>query len=326
MPGRRRAVTWAVGLAVTALALTLPLYASGSGLFLWETIAVQILFAVSVNVLLGYADIPSFGQAAYFGIGAYITALMAQHGLPTPVVVLAGTTCGGLAAAAAGLVTVRATGIAFSMLTLAIAQGVYTLVFHAPVLGGENGIPAISRVDLGPIELSRNRVYWYLLVACVAAGIAGYRVVIGSPFGHALQAIREDPRRAAFLGLDLRMYRVAAFTLAGFGAGLAGSLFAYASQIVTPEVMYWTQSGNPIIMALIGGMHSFYGPALGAVIFTYLLHELGHVTPAFNVYLGLVFLGFLIFLPGGAVSAPAVARTLLRRAFARVGRERKARP
>jgi branched-chain amino acid transport system permease protein len=203
---------------------------------------------------------------------------------------------------------------------------VYTLVFHAPVLGGENGIPAISRVDLGPIELSRNRVYWYLLVACVAAGIAGYRVVIGSPFGHALQAIREDPRRAAFLGLDLRMYRVAAFTLAGFGAGLAGSLFAYASQIVTPDVMYWTQSGNPIIMALIGGMHSFYGPALGAVIFTYLLHELGHVTPAFNVYLGLVFLGFLIFLPGGAVSAPAVARTLLRRAFARVRRERKARP
>jgi len=96
MPGRRRAVTWAVGLAVTALALTLPLYASGSGLFLWETIAVQILFAVSVNVLLGYADIPSFGQAAYFGIGAYITALMAQHGLPTPVVVLAGTTGGGV--------------------------------------------------------------------------------------------------------------------------------------------------------------------------------------------------------------------------------------
>jgi branched-chain amino acid transport system permease protein len=262
---------------------------------------------------LGYAAIPSFGQAAFFGTGAYTVALLAPLGVPVPLVVIASLAIAGVLAAAVGLATLRATGIAFAMVTLAISQALYTIVFHGQFLGGENGFPGITASDLGPLHLAEPRVFWFVLVTFCVLGIAGYRLMVTSPFGSALLAIREDPKRAAAMGLNIRAYRVGAFVLAGCGGGVAGSLFAYANQIVTPEALYWTQSANPLIMALMGGVRSFVGPLLGALVYTAMLHELSQLTHAFLLFVGLIFLLFLFFLPEGLISAPAQLRLAVSR-------------
>jgi branched-chain amino acid transport system permease protein len=298
-------------LAALAFVIALPQVANSSTLFFWEAVAVQMLFATSVNLLFGYANIPSFGQAAFFGVGAYAAAMLSARGVSTPVVIIAATVASALVAVMAAAITQRITGVGFSMMTLAIAQAMYTVVFHSSALGGENGISGIERADIGPLSIASNHVFWYVLVGFVIAGLAAFRLVVISPFGYALQAIREDPKRAMFLGINVRLYRGIALVIAGAGGGLAGALFAYASQIVTPDVMYWTQSGNPIIMALIGGRASFFGPLLGAFVFTFVIQLLGHITPAFTLYVGIIFLLFLLLLPEGLVSLVDVARRRL---------------
>ena len=306
-----------VAACVAVVVITVPMYAHTSGLFLWETVAVQMLFATSVALLFGHANMPSFGQAAFFGVGAYAAALLAPTGLPLPLVLLVAALIAGAFAALVGVITVRATGLAFSMLTLAIAQSLYTLVFHVASLGGEDGITPLQRSPLGPLSLTTNTEYWYFLAIVVVATVLAFRVVQRSPFGFALRAIRDDPVRAASLGVNLRAYRVAAFVIAGIGGGIAGGLFAFASDVVTPDLLYWTQSGNPIIMSLIGGLHSFAGPLAGAALFTLMTHQLGEITPTYILYVGIVFLGFLVFLPEGLVSLPRAVRGLVARAARR---------
>ena len=220
----------------------------------------------------------------------------------------------GLVAAGAGLVITRTSGLAFSMLTLAVAQALYTLVFHNAALGGENGLPGLRRSMVGPLDLNDATTYWFVVVGFAVLGIVAYRVIVRSPFGYALRAIREDAVRATYLGINVRRHRLAAFVMAGCGGGVAGALFAFATQIVTPELLYWTQSGNPIMMALIGGSRSFLGPVVGALVFTVVVHQLSQVRrPPSSCSLGLIFLFFLTVLPEGLVHAPAAVRRLARR-------------
>lgn len=312
MPPLRRLAPWVLGAAIVALALAFPRIGTGADLFFWESVALLALFALSVNLLIGYAGIPSFGQAAFFGIGAYTVGLASTRGWsPVLVLLLAAFTAAAGAAIMGGLAS-RSTGIAFSMLTLAMAQALYTLTFHVPALGGENGLPGIERGRLLGINLTRQAPFWYFSLAAAALAVAALRLVVVSPFGHTLRVIRDDPKRALFLGLNVRLYRVAAFTVAGGIAGWAGALFAYANQIVTSDTLYWTQSGNPIIMALIGGVHTFWGPALGAVIFVWTTHLLAQLTPAWILYVGLVFFFFVVVMPEGLLSLPARLRHLRR--------------
>ena len=317
MRSRRRVQAWlAAGLALAAIGL-IPLLANGSALYFWETVAIQMLYATSVNLLLGYAGIPSFGQAAFFGAGAYVAALLGPLGWPVPLVVLAAMLVAGLIAAGSGLITSRVGGLAFSMLTLAIAQALYTLVFHSTFLGGENGFPGLRPAPLGPIDFGDRTVYWFLVVVFVAAGMLAYWVIVRSPFGYALKAIRHNPGRATYLGIDVRRYVVATFVMAGCGGGLAGAIFAFANQIVTPDVLFWTRSGDPIIMGIIGGRHAFLGPMLGAFLYTVLTRQLSEVTSNFMLVIGIVFMFFLVALPEGLVRLPATVAQGVRRVRAR---------
>ena len=320
--GWLRLVWVAVAVAVLVTVLALP-HTSDSGiLFVWETAAVQILFATSVNLLFGEAGIPSFGQAAFFGVGAYTVAMGVPHGWSPPVLLVAAIGCAGLAAALTGLVTWRTTGLAFAMLTLALAQAIYTLVIKTDTFGGYNGIPSVTIEPVAGIDLADPTVFWYFMAGCVGLGVLAFWRISRSPFGHTLRSIRQDEVRATFLGVNVRAYRVLAFTIAGCGAGLAGALFAYANQIVTPDALYWTGSATPIIMLLLGGMGYFLGPAVGAVLFTWMLHYLNEITTSYLFVTGLLLLAILVFLPRGLLSVPASVRELA----ARLARRRAARP
>ncbi|MCL6595903.1 MAG: branched-chain amino acid ABC transporter permease [Firmicutes bacterium] len=302
---------WAVALAVAVVAWAVAVPRLGLGqLALWEDVAIQVLFATSVNLLLGYANIPSFGQAAFYGAGAYTVALLAQSAWPPLAALAAAVAVAAALAFVTGLITSRVTGLAFSMVTLAIGQVLYTFVLQSNAAGGEGGISGVAPPARGLFDLTQPVHLWWFILLCVAVAMLALWWVVSSPFGRALTAIREDPKRAAFLGIAVRRYRVMAFTIAGGAAGLAGGLYAYSTTIVAPAVLNWTQSASPIMMALVGGMHTFLGPALGAVLITWLLYVLGQATRAYLLYVGVVLLAFVLLVPRGIVSIPDLLRRL----------------
>jgi branched-chain amino acid transport system permease protein len=289
---RPRFLGGVLAVAGAAMAAALPHLVSQSQLYFWETVLVQVLFATSVNLLWGYANLPSFGQAAFFGMGAYTVAEMASR-WAVPACLAAAVAAGALAALLLGIAVVRVGGTAFSMVTLAIGQGLYLAAYQTPTFGGENGIPDVLPRGLTP------GAYWLVLVAGVALGMAFLYRVVHSPFGLTLMGIRDDPKRAQFLGIPVYRRRLLAFVFAGATGALAGGLMAYASGIVTPDSLYWTQSGYPVVMAVVGGIHTFWGPALGALVVTWILQQLSQVTPAYLLPLGAVLLAVLMAAPRG---------------------------
>ena len=309
----RRLGGLAVAVVVVLFVLLLPQYATIGDLYFWETAAVAVLFATSTNLLFGQAGIPSFGQAAFYAVGAYTAALAAEHHWPVLLALLVGTLLAGAAAAVAGVLAWRVTGLAFSMLTLAISQMLYTLAIKNNTLGGFNGISGFSVSTIAGIDVTDPGYLWYAAVVLVAIGCLGFWLIGRSAFGHTLRCIRENPARALFLGVNVRAYRALAFTLAGAGAGLAGGVLAYTSQVVTPDTAYWTQSATPVIMLVLGGIGYFYGPAVGAVVLTALLHWLTNETHAYILYVGLLLYVVLLFLPQGLLSLPRVVRSLFDR-------------
>lgn len=309
----RLALVAGVAVAVAAVVVTMPSVGTSADLFFWELVAIQILFAISVNLMIGHAGVFSFGQAAFFGIGAYATGLLAPHALPPPLAIIVAVALSGIAALAIGVVVTQAQGLAMAMLTLAIAQSFYSLAFHVQALGGENGLPNVRRLPFAGLDLSDQTVFWFFCMAWVVVGVLALRLIVSSPFGHALHMIRDDSKRAEFLGLNVRAYRIAVFAIGGAGAGLAGSLNAYVNEFVAPDVLYWTHSGDPIIMSLIGGFSTFWGPVLGAVVYSTVTRQISQLTPAWVLYVGIVFYGFVLFLPNGILGAPEGMRTQWRR-------------
>ncbi len=304
-----RAAWLGAGLTTVVVAIVVPLVSRPADLHFWTETAVLALYAMSVNLLLGYAGIPSFGQAAYFGIGAYTVGLLATRGLPLPVTLLVGTLAATLAAVVVIRLSIRASGLAFSMLTLAFAQALFTVTFRLDVLGGENGLVGLFPGTVLGFDLSRDPVaLWLFVLALTAIVLAGLRLVVISPFGSMLQMMRDDERRAEFLGVPVVRFRTGAFALAGGIAGLAGALDAYVLGLVTPDHLFWTRSGEPIIMAIIGGMHHFLGPVVGSVVYLWTRDALSRVTAAWVLWIGLAFLAIVIAAPGGILGLPATFR------------------
>lgn len=281
-------------IVVLVLAVSVPSWAAVNQIFFWETVLVQVLFATSVNLLIGTAEMASFGQAAFFGIGAYSLALMNEH-TNVALAIIAAVAIAGLAGAVFGFAIRRLSGLAFAMVTLAIAQMLYLIASQSSFLGGENGLPNVF-----PGSLNANQV-WYLILACAVIGVGFFWLVSKSPLGSALRGMRDDPVRLVALGANLRTLRVLAFALAACGAGLAGALFAYANGIVTTDSLYWTQSGLPIFMAIIGGVRTFWGPAIGAVILTSLTTYLSDKMDSYILPLGILLAIVVIFLPQGVL-------------------------
>ena len=224
------------------------------------------LFASAFNLLLGFAGLLSFGHAAFFGGAAYVCAwLVKEAGWSPGLGLVAGTVVGGLLGAIFGWVAIRRAGIYFAMITLALAQMIFFFYLQAPFTHGEDGIQAVPRGRLfGVLDLSHTLVMYYVVLAIfVAAFLFIYRIV-HSPFGQVLKAIRENEPRAVSLGYDAERYKLLAFVLSAGLSGLAGSVKAIVFQLASLTDVHWTMSGEVVLMTLLGGMGTIFGPVVGA--------------------------------------------------------------
>ncbi|MBI4638212.1 MAG: branched-chain amino acid ABC transporter permease [Candidatus Rokubacteria bacterium] len=310
------------GLTLLA-ALCVPALGSRFYTFVATDVAILALFAVSLNLLLGYTGLVSFGHAAYFGIGAYgCGILMKKLGVSFVLAFPAGGALAGLLALVFGFFCVRLTKIYFAMLTLAFAQIVWAICFKwNDVTGGEQGMPEIPYPDLawmGRLPLLadwRTSDHFYVLtVVLVAACLAVLRRIVGSPFGRMLTTIRENPERAEFIGVNVRRYELLAFVIAGVFAGLAGALFGIYNRGVFPDFAYWPKSSEVLIMTILGGMGYFYGPVVGALVLLVLNQQITSYTEYWPVVLGTILIVLLFAFPGGLVGAlHAAALRLARR-------------
>jgi branched-chain amino acid transport system permease protein len=273
------------------------------------------LFALSLDLIMGYTGMVSFGHAAYFGLGAYGSALsLLGFGVPIPVALLAGALLAGVVAVPVGWFSTRATGIYFAMLTLAFAQLLYTVAYKwRDLTGGSDGIAGVPKTALfwhGP-SLASPRAFYFVVAAAVVLSLAACRGLVASPFGRALQAIRENERRFVALGRDPRPFKLVIFVIAALFAGLAGALFAPFRGFASPEVMFWVLSGQGLMMVITGGIGTLIGPIVGAGVFILVQEILSSYTEHWMIFTGAIFVLMVIFLPGGLVGT---ARRLASRA------------
>ena len=250
------------------------------------------LFACAFNLLLGFTGLLSFGHAAFFGSAAYITGwiIKSQHWTPE-LGILAGTVGAGLIGLMVGLVAIRRQGIYFAMITLAIAQMVYFVYLQSPFTGGEDGLQGVPRGNLfGLISLKSDTVLYYFVVAVFLLGFLFISRVVHSPFGQVLKMIRENEPRAISLGYQVDRYKLLAFVLSAALAGLAGSLKTLVMGFATLSDVYWSMSGEVILMTLLGGVGTFFGPVLGAGIVVSLQDMLADKVGSWvNVIIGVIF-------------------------------------
>jgi branched-chain amino acid transport system permease protein len=308
----------ALGAALVVLAL-FPLAGSTFYTELVTKVMILAIFALSLDLLVGYTGLVSFGHAAFYGIGAYTLGLMAPKyeaanlWLTLPMSVLAA----GAAALVVGVFVVRVKGIYFIMVTLAFAQMFY-FVFHDTKFGrGSDGIsmnfkPGAAIGGYTPFDLGNaTHVYYFVFVLMLAAFLF-LRVVLRSPFGRALMGIRSNEHRMRSLGFPVYRYKLASFTLAGSLAGLAGYLSALQFGFVNPELLSWHQSGNVLLMLILGGVGSLYGAVVGAFAFVALEEIFQALTVHWQLLLGAAIVLLVIFLPGGLASvAGRFRRTLV---------------
>lgn len=259
------------------------------------------LFAVALDLLIGYAGLLSFGHAAFWGASAYATGLIAIHsGLPFPVAVLGGALASALLALPIGWLSVRRTGIYFAMVTLAFAQLVYfTANQWRSVTGGENGLQGIPRTLPG-LDLDDGFTFYHAALPLVLIGLLVAWRVVNSPFGAVMAAVRDNPDRARALGYRVDRYRLAAFTGSAFLTGLAGGIYAVNHGFASLHEVYWTTSGKAVVMTLLGGIGTLWGALLGAGIVVRLEDWLA--TAGFagvNLVTGAVFVAVVLLFRGG---------------------------
>ena len=288
--------------------------------------------AIGFNLLLGYSGLLSFGHSAFFGAGAYAVALMMRYlGVTSmELFILGGIAFSAVLAALFGVVCVRHTRIFFAILTLALSQVLWTLAYKFFwITGGTDGL----RVPFSKVTLLGGLVgfpgtdafakfitaYYYYVLAAFCVCVALMWLIVHSPFGKTLQAIRDNETRARFLGVRIWRYRWLAFLVSGIFTGVAGTLWVPLNGITTPDVLYWPQSGKIVFFAVLGGFRNFTGPIVGAVIFNYLEVYAVAVTEYWQITLGVILIALVTFLPSGVVGSAA-------RLSARLKRGREASP
>jgi len=269
-------------------------------------VLVLALAAMSVNFLLGFTGVLSFGHAAYFGLGAYGTGLALKFvTLSTPLSILAGMVLAGIAGGLLGALIVRRRGVYFAMVTIAFGQVFYYIAFQwSSLTGGDDGLRGFSRqpLDFGlfTIDILSNANAFYYFVLLFFALVAGVMaLILRSPFGRTMLAIRENERRARFLGIAVERHIWIAFTLSCFFIGVAGALYALTNNFADPRGLHYSQSGDFVMMAVMGGMRTFWGPLLGAAVFVVLQDYLSSVTVNWMSFVGLLFVLVVLFFPRG---------------------------
>ena len=273
---------------------------------LGSRILVLGLAAMSVNFLLGFTGVLSFGHAAYFGLGAYGAGFALKFLAPsTPLALVCGMLLGGIAGAVLGALIARRRGVYFAMVTIAFGQVFYYIAFQwSSLTGGDDGLRGFSRqpLHLGftTIDILGNATaFYYFVLVCVAiaAGVMGF--ILRSPFGRTMIAIRENERRARFLGIPVDRHIWIAFTLSCFFMAFAGALYALVNNFADPRGLHYSQSGDFVMMAVMGGMRRFWGPLLGAAVFVVFQDYLSSVTVNWMSFVGMLFIAIVLFFPRG---------------------------
>jgi branched-chain amino acid transport system permease protein len=295
--------------AVTALVfaglLLLPLYSAISGnifvLTLFTRIVIFALAAASLNLIMGYGGMMSFGHAAYLGIGGYAVGILAHEGIGSgfiqwPVALAASA----LFALVIGALSLRTRGVYFIMITLAFAQMAYYVASGLSRYGGDDGLTVYKRSDFGGlINLSSRVQFYYLCLGCLLGGIYLIWRIVNSRFGMVVQGVRSNEQRMQAIGFPANRYRLVCFVIAGTMCGLAGALLANNTDFISPAVMYWTRSGDLMVMVVFGGMGTLFGPVIGAIVFLVLEEFLSQITEYWALIMGPLLLLIVLFGRGG---------------------------
>ncbi len=314
-----------LGLAMVVLIALVPL---GTG-WLYSAANVSLvyraliwgLFALSLDFVMGYTGLVSLGHALFWALGAYVSGISLFHFTESAILAFAAAVLvGALVAWVVGYLSIRIHGVYFAMITLAFAELFYNLLYRLDITGGSEGLFGFSAFfgvgdvgfylrdftgTYGPVRVTSTSMYLYLALVILVVSYFIMRRMLRSPFGTVLKSIRENEERATFLGYDTTVYKRRAFTVSGAFATMAGVLFAFNSGFVSPEAGEWLKSGEVVVMVILGGMGTLYGPIIGAFAFFGLESVITDFTRRWRLFLGLIFVLFVIFLPRGLISIPS---------------------
>jgi len=303
-------------LAVLALLTALPSLAQAPGYTAMTTLATRVLIygiaAASLNLVLGYGGMVSFGHAAFFGIGGYTVGILYQHytlgeplfgfipgtnqlliTLPAAIVV------SGLFAAAIGALSLRTGGVQFIMITLAFAQMLFFLFVSLKTYGGDDGLIIRRANELPGLNMRDKQTVYYVCLAIAVLFALVLSRIIRSRFGNVLSGIRQSEKRMAAIGLPVNSYKLVAFIISGMGCGLAGALMANFLRFASPDMLHWTKSGELMVMVILGGVGTLFGPFLGAAVFIVLESLLSSWTENWQLGLGVILLFVVLYTQGG---------------------------
>ncbi|WP_049928397.1 ABC transporter permease [Halopiger goleimassiliensis] len=314
-----------LGIGMVGLAALVPLGAGTLYSTYVVTLVIEVLiwglFALSLDFVMGYTGLVSLGHALFYALGAYAVALVLLHVTQSAVVAIALAILVSAAIAwVVGYLSIRVSGVYFAMITLAFAELFYTMLRRLEITGGSEGLFGLSTyygiaglgislddvaIFVGPVELTGQALFYYVALAALVAAFLLTRRMLESPFGAVLKSIRENEQRATFIGYETTRYKRRAFVVSGALAGLAGGLFTLNAGYATPSFGYWLHSGEVIVMVILGGMGTLYGPIIGSGVFFGLEELLTGFTERWRLVLGTIFVLFVIFLPRGLVSLPA---------------------
>lgn len=296
----------AIAIAIVLLMLALlPLYSQLTGnifaLTLFTRILIYALAAASLNLIMGYGGMMSFGHAAYLGIGGYAVGILAYEGISSgfiqwPVAIAVSA----LFALVIGALSLRTRGVYFIMITLAFAQMAYYIAAGMARYGGDDGLTIYKRSDFaGLINLSDRVQFYYLCFVLLLAAIYLIYRIVNSRFGMVVQGARSNEKRMQAIGFPTYRYQLACFVIAGTLCGIAGALLANNTDFVSPAIMYWTRSGDLMVMVILGGMGSLFGPVFGAIVLLVLEELLSQFTEYWQIILGPMLLLIVLFARGG---------------------------
>ncbi len=294
-----------VAALVVAGLLLLPAYSNlTSNIFiltLFTRIVILALAAVSLNLIMGYGGMMSFGHAAYLGIGGYAVGILAQEGIGSGYAQFAvAIAVSAVYALVIGALSLRTRGVYFIMITLAFAQMAYYVASGLARYGGDDGLTVYKRSDFGGLINLGNRVqFYYLCLVCLLAVVVLIWRIVNSRFGLVLQGLRSNEQRMQAIGFPSKRYKLACFVIAGMLCGLSGALLANNTDFVSPAVMYWTRSGDLMVMVILGGMGTLFGPVVGAVVYLVLEEVLSQITEYWALIMGPLLLLIVLFGRGG---------------------------
>jgi branched-chain amino acid transport system permease protein len=295
----------AVNVVLLAVLALVPAYARLTGdtfaVTLFTRVLVVALAALSLNLIMGFGGMVSFGHAAYLGIGGYAVGILAKEGIGSgfvqwPVAIAVSA----LYSLVVGALSLRTRGVYFIMITLAFAQMVYYVAIGLDRYGGDDGLTIYKRSQFGDlIDLNNKTLFYYLCFALLLASVYLVWRIVNSRFGRVIEGARSNDRRMRAIGFPTFRYKLVCFVIAGAMCGLAGALLANHTNFISPAMMHWTRSGDLMVMAVLGGMHSMFGPLIGAVTFLLLEESLSRVTDYPNLVLGPLLLLVAIYVHGG---------------------------